>query len=73
MDYFNNLMNYDLTKQNQKSMFLINSHEGTSWNVDKHYLLDLQKKVYPYRKHIYSKNKSIDLSFLMKKNQWDEL
>ena len=70
-----NLMNFqNLAKQNQNQCFLINSHEIISWNVDKHYLLDLQKKGIPIPESIFiPKNKSKDLSSLMKKNQWDEI
>ena len=74
-DYFDKFDEFKTWLNKIKNQcFLINSHEIISWNVDKHYLLDLQKKGIPIPESIFiPKNKSIDLSLLMKKNQWDEI
>lgn len=74
-DYFDKFDEFKIWLNKIKNQcFLINSHEIISWNVDKHYLLDLQNKGIPIPESIFiPKNKSIDLSSLMNKNQWDEI
>ena len=52
----------------------INSTEIIEWNIDKHYLLDLQEHQIPIpNSEFIKRGSSIDLSLLMQKKNWNEI
>ena len=60
-DYFDQFSNFrswlDIVKE---QCFLINPYEQINWNLDKHYLLDLQKKDLPIVESVFvPKKKSL--------------
>ena len=74
-DYFDKFklfkMWFDETKNN---CLMINSHEIVEWNIDKHYLLDLQEQQIPIPKSEFiKKGSSVDLTLLMQEKNWNEI
>ena len=74
-DYFDKFklfkMWFDETKNN---CLMINSHESVEWNIDKHYLLDLQEQQIPIPKSEFiKKGSSVDLTLLMQEKNWNEI
>ena len=74
-DYFDKFklfkMWFDETKNN---CLMINSHEIVEWNIDKHYLLDLQEQQIPIPKSEFiKKGSSVDLLLLMQEKNWNEI
>jgi glutathione synthase/RimK-type ligase-like ATP-grasp enzyme len=62
---------FDETKNN---CLMINSHESVEWNIDKHYLLDLQEQQIPIPKSEFiKKGSSVDLLLLMQEKNWNEI
>ena len=62
---------FDETKNN---CLMINSHETVEWNIDKHYLLDLQEQQIPIPKSEFiKKGSSVDLTLLMQEKNWNEI
>ena len=48
--------------------------ETIEWNIDKHYLLDLQKHQIPIPKSEFiKKGSSVDLTLLMQEKNWNEI
>ena len=53
---------------------MINSSETIEWNLDKHYLLDLQKHQIPIpNSEFIKRGSSVDLSLLMQEKNWNEI
>ena len=74
-DYFDKfeLFNKWFSKTKKKCL-MINSTETIEWNIDKHYLLDLQEHQIPIpNSEFIKRGSSIDLSLLMQKKNWNEI
>ena len=74
-DYFDK---FELFKKwfnkTKNKCLMINSTETIEWNIDKHYLLDLQKHQIPIpNSEFIKRGSSIDLSLLMQKKNWNEI
>ena len=74
-DYFDNFEQFkkwfDITKN---ICLMINSSETIEWNLDKHYLLDLQKYQIPIpNSEFIKRGSSVDLSLLMQEKNWNEI
>ena len=74
-DYFDK---FELFKKwfskTKNKCLMINSTETIEWNIDKHYLLDLQEHQIPIPNSEFIKRESsIDLSLLMQKKNWNEI
>ena len=74
-DYFDK---FELFKKwfnkTKNKCLMINSTETIEWNIDKHYLLDLQEHQIPIPNSEFIKRRSsIDLSLLMQKKNWNEI
>lgn len=71
-DQFSNFRNWlDIVKD---QCFLINPYEQINWNLDKHYLLDLQKKDLPIVESIFvPKKKELDLETISKNKNWKNI
>ena len=71
-DQFSNFRNWlDIVKD---QCFLINPYEQINWNLDKHYLLDLQKKDLPIVESVFvSKKKELDLETISKSKNWKNI
>ena len=74
-DYFDK---FELFKKwfskTKKKCLMINSTETIEWNIDKHYLLDLQEHQIPIpNSEFIKRGSSIDLSLLMQKKNWNEI
>ena len=74
-DYFDK---FELFKKwfnkTKNKCLMINSTETIEWNIDKHYLLDLQEHQIPIpNSEFIKKGSSIDLSLLMQKKKWNEI
>ena len=74
-DYFDNFEQFkkwfDKTKN---TCLMINSSETIEWNLDKHYLLDLQKHQIPIpNSEFIKRGSSVDLSLLMQEKNWNEI
>ena len=74
-DYFNK---FELFKKwfnkTKNKCLMINSTETIEWNIDKHYLLDLQEHQIPIpNSEFIKRGSSIDLSLLMQKKNWNEI
>lgn len=74
-DYFDK---FELFKKwfnkTKNKCLMINSTETIEWNIDKHYLLDLQEHQIPIpNSEFIKRGSSIDLSQLMQKKNWNEI
>ena len=74
-DYFDK---FELFKkwfsETKNKCLMINSTETIEWNIDKHYLLDLQEHQIPIpNSEFIKRGSSIDLSLLMQKKNWNEI
>ncbi|MEC8616530.1 MAG: hypothetical protein VXY28_02425 [Bacteroidota bacterium] len=74
-DYFDK---FELFKkwfdETKNKCLMINSHETVEWNIDKHYLLDLQEQQIPIPKSEFiKKGSSVDLTLLMQEKNWNEI
>ena len=74
-DYFDK---FELFKKwfnkTKNKCLMINSTETIQWNIDKHYLLDLQEHQIPIpNSEFIKRGSSIDLSLLMQKKNWNEI
>ena len=74
-DYFDK---FELFKKwfnkTKNKCLMINSTETIEWNIDKHYLLDLQEYQIPIpNSEFIKRGSSIDLSLLMQKKNWNEI
>ena len=74
-DYFDK---FELFKKwfnkTKNKCLMINSTETIEWNIDKHYLLDLQEHQIPIpNSEFIKRGSSIDLSLLMQKKKWNEI
>ena len=58
----------------RNTCLMINSSETIEWNLDKHYLLDLQKHQIPIpNSEFIQRGSSVDLSLLMQEKNWNEI
>ena len=71
-DQFSNFRNWlDIVKD---QCFLINPYNQINWNLDKHYLLDLQKKDLPIVESVFvSKKSQLDLETISKSKNWKNI
>jgi len=71
-DQFSNFRNWlDIVKD---QCFLINPYNQINWNLDKHYLLDLQKKDLPIVESVFvSKKSQLDLENISKSKNWKNI
>ena len=74
-DYFDK---FELFKKwfnkTKNKCLMINSAETIEWNIDKHYLLDLQEHQIPIpNSEFIQRGSSIDLLELMQKKNWNEI
>ena len=71
-DQFSNFRNWlDLVKD---QCYLINPYGQINWNLDKHYLLDLQKQDLPIVESIFvSKKTKLNLETISKNKNWKEI
>ena len=74
-DYFDK---FELFKKwfnkTKNKCLMINSTETIEWNIDKHYLQDLQEHQIPIpNSEFIKRGSSIDLSLLMQKKNWNEI
>ncbi|MCH1613842.1 MAG: hypothetical protein L7S72_11175, partial [Flavobacteriales bacterium] len=71
-DQFSNFRNWlDIVKD---QCFLINPYKQINWNLDKHYLLDLQKKDLPIVESVFvSKKSQLDLETISKSKNWKNI
>ena len=74
-DYFDK---FELFKKwfnkTKNKCLMINSTETIEWNIDKHYLLDLQEHQIPIpNSEFIKRGSSIDLLLLMQKKNWNEI
>ena len=74
-DYFDNFEQFKKWfDKTRNTCLMINSSETIEWNLDKHYLLDLQKHQIPIPKSEFIKRElSVDLSLLMQEKKWNEI
>ena len=74
-DYFDNFEQFKKWfDKTRNTCLMINSSETIEWNLDKHYLLDLQKHQIPIPKSEFIKRESsVDLSLLMQEKNWNEI
>ncbi len=74
-DYFDNFEQFKKWfDKTRNTCLMINSSETIEWNLDKHYLLDLQKHQIPIpNSEFIKKGSSVDLSLLMQKKNWNEI
>ena len=71
-DQFSNFRNWlELVKE---QCYLINPYEQINWNLDKHYLLDLQKLDLPIVESVFvSKKKQLNLETISKSKNWKDI
>ncbi len=71
-DQFSNFRNWlDLIKN---QCYLINPYEQINWNLDKHYLLDLQKLDLPIVESVFvSKKTQLNLETISKSKNWKDI
>ena len=71
-DQFSNFRNWlDLVKD---QCYLINPYEQINWNLDKHYLLDLQKLDLPIVESVFvSKKTQLNLETISKSKNWKDI
>ena len=74
-DYFDNFEQFKKWfDKTRNTCLMINSSETIEWNLDKHYLLDLQKHQIPIPNSEFIKRGSpVDLSHLMQEKNWNEI
>ena len=74
-DYFDNFEQFKKWfDKTRNTCLMINSSETIEWNLDKHYLLDLQKHQIPIPNSEFIKRGSfVDLSLLMQEKNWNEI
>ena len=74
-DYFDNFEQFKKWfDKTRNTCLMINSSETIEWNLDKHYLLDLQKHQIPIpNSEFIQRESSVDLSLLMQKKNWNEI
>ena len=74
-DYFDNFEQFKKWfDKTRNTCLMINSSETIEWNLDKHYLLDLQKHQIPIpNSEFIKRGSSVDLSFLMQEKNWNEI
>ena len=71
-DQFSNFRNWlELVKE---QCYLINPYEQINWNLDKHYLLDLQKLDLPIVESVFvSKKTQLNLETISKNKNWKDI
>ena len=71
-DQFSNFRNWlDIVKD---QCYLINPYEQINWNLDKHYLLDLQKLDLPIVESVFvSKKTQLNLETISKSKNWKDI
>ena len=71
-DQFSSFRNWlELVKE---QCYLINPYEQINWNLDKHYLLDLQKKDLPIVESVFvSKKTQLNLETISKSKNWKDI
>lgn len=71
-DQFSNFRNWlELVKE---QCYLINPYEQINWNLDKHYLLDLQKLDLPIVESVFvSKKTQLNLETISKSKNWKDI
>jgi len=71
-DQFSNFRNWlELVKE---QCYLINPYEQINWNLDKHYLLDLQKLDLPIVESVFvSKKTQLNLDTISKSKNWKDI
>ena len=74
-DYFDNFEQFKKWfDKTRNTCLMINSSETIEWNLDKHYLLDLQKHQIPIpNSEFVKRGSSVDLSLLMQEKNWNEI
>ena len=74
-DYFDNFEQFKKWfDKTRNTCLMINSSETIEWNLDKHYLLDLQKHQIPIpNSEFIKRGSSVDLSLLMQEKNWNEI
>ena len=74
-DYFDNFEQFKKWfDKTRNTCLMINSSETIEWNLDKHYLLDLQKHQIPIpNSEFIKRGSSVDLSLLMQEKNWSEI
>ena len=74
-DYFDNFEQFKKWfDKTRNTCLMINSSETIEWNLDKHYLLDLQKHQIPIpNSEFIQRESSVDLSLLMQEKNWNEI
>lgn len=74
-DYFDNFEQFKKWfDKTRNTCLMINSSETIEWNLDKHYLLDLQKHQIPIpNSEFIQRESSVDLSLLMQEKKWNEI
>ena len=74
-DYFDNFEQFKKWfDKTRNTCLMINSSETIEWNLDKHYLLDLQKHQIPIpNSEFIQRGSSVDLSLLMQEKKWNEI
>ena len=74
-DYFDNFEQFKKWfDKTRNTCLMINSSETIEWNLDKHYLLDLQKHEIPIpNSEFIQRESSFDLSLLMQEKNWNEI
>ena len=71
-DQFSNFRNW--LKLVKDQCYLINPYEQINWNLDKHYLLDLQKLDLPIVESVFvSKKTQLDLETISKSKNWKDI
>lgn len=74
-DYFDNFEQFKKWfDKTRNTCLMINSSETIEWNLDKHYLLDLQKHhISIPNSEFIKRGSSVDLSLLMQEKNWNEI
>lgn len=74
-DYFDNFEQFKKWfDKTRNTCLMINSSETIEWNLDKHYLLDLQKhQISIPNSEFIKRGSSVDLSLLMQEKNWNEI
>ena len=74
-DYFDNFEQFKKWfDKTRNTCLMINSSETIEWNLDKHYLLDLQKHQIPIpNSEFIQRGSFVDLSLLMQEKNWNEI
>ena len=74
-DYFDNFEQFKKWfDKTRNTCLMINSSETIEWNLDKHYLLDLQKHQIPIpNSEFIKRGSSVDLSLLIQEKNWNEI